>query len=84
MGFRGGGCGGGGGAGGGGAGLTALTGGLGAGRRDTEGRAGFADRDGRLAAAFFEAFAVLPPRAGLRLEVVRAFPARRNFAMPGG
>jgi len=45
--------------------------------RETDDRDGLAERAGRLAAwiRFF---------GGLRLEDVRAFPARRSFAMPGG
>ena len=78
----GGGGGGGAGAGGAGAGFAALTAIFGAGRAVREAvalavRDGLADRDGRLAAwvRFF---------SGLRVEEVRAFTARRNFAMPGG
>src|SRR5512143_1072826 len=90
VGFRGGGAGGGGGGGGGGAALTGFGAGLGAGfafARDGAFRDGFAEpaeprradwpRDDALRA--FRA-----ARAGLRLEVVRALIARRNFAMPGG
>lgn len=76
MGFR---TGGGGGSGAGG-GRTGLTEALGAGRtgfRDADGPDGLAEREGRWVAGarFF---------GGLRLEEVRAFTARRNFAMPGG
>jgi hypothetical protein len=50
------------------------------------GRAGFAVLTGRRPAAdarFFVSRAGLAVRAALRLEEVRAFTARRNFAMPG-
>ena len=84
--MRGGGAGGAGG-GGGGTGLAALTCGFGAGCRtaflEAETRACFDGRLGRRA-AFVDAFAVRPVRPDLRLEVIRAFTARRNFAMPGG
>jgi hypothetical protein len=33
---------------------------------------------------FFDALTARPVRVGFRLEVVRAFTARRSFAMPGG
>ena len=62
--------------------MAALTAAFAAGRTLREAdalteRDGFAERDGRRAAwvRFF---------GGLRLEEVRAFTARRNFAMPGG
>jgi len=61
---------------------------LGSGLRGAGLRAGLADlpAERRLAtdARFLVRAAGLAFRAGLRLEEVRAFPARRNFAMPDG
>ena len=59
--------------------MTTLGAGLEAGRdafRETDGRDGLPERAGRRDVRFRFL-------DGLRLEVVRAFTARRNFAMPG-
>lgn len=91
MGFRAGGAGG---AGGGGAGAGFATTGFGSGLRGAGLRTVFADAAGRVDDRRFAGvrFLSLPERvgrdalaarAGLRLELVRAFTARRSFAMPG-
>ncbi len=85
--MRGGGAGGAGG-GGGGAGLTGFacifgTGFRAGAFREAPERDGLADLAERLD-AWSRFFAPRAARAGLRVEVVRALVARRNFAMPGG